>query len=127
MVENCGKIIDKNRQKNLDIPAESELIQLSETTKKVTHFLIAIFQHRYSPISAPSSVAYLSTLPIIHRLWTTHAIALVFSHRCHPSTVDNLFAPYRLMWGTTYANLGAIFYAPFPQAIIIHISFFFKE
>lgn len=47
-VENCGKIIDKKRVNNLADSMKRRLIQHSESTKKVSPFLIMTFKHRFS-------------------------------------------------------------------------------
>ena len=52
MVENCGKIIDKKRVNNLAISMDRKLIQHSESTKKVSPFLIVSFKHHFSQVLA---------------------------------------------------------------------------
>ena len=127
MVENCGKIIDKKRLKNLENPGTPRLIQHFESTKKVSSFLIMTFQHQFSQVLAQLLRANLSTLSVMNRVWITFAWALIFNPQRYFRIVDNLFIPQNLMWGTIYANLRAIFYAQFPQAITIHIKFFLEK
>ena len=71
MVENCGKIIDKKRENNLEIPMMKRLIQHSESTKKVNPFLIMTFKHYFSQILAWLSGVNFSTLCVINSLWIT--------------------------------------------------------
>ena len=52
MVENCGKIIDKKQVNNLAISMDRKLIQHSESTKKVSPFLIVSFKHHFSQVLA---------------------------------------------------------------------------
>ena len=80
MVENCGKIIDKKRVNNLAISMDRKLIQHSESTKKVSPFLILTFKHHFSPIFEQLFEANLLTLPVVNRLWITFVLALVFSY-----------------------------------------------
>ena len=68
MVENCGKKIHKKRRKNLENPGRRELIQLSESTKKVNHFLITTFKHHFSQVLLQLFGANLLTLPTVNRL-----------------------------------------------------------
>ena len=71
MVENCGKIIDKKRKNNLAFSRERRLIQHSESTKKVSPFLIMIFKHHFSPLFGQLFGVNLSTLCVINKLWIT--------------------------------------------------------
>ena len=70
-VENCGKIIDKKRVNNLADSMKRRLIQHSESTKKVSPFLIASFKHHFSQVLAQLFDVNLLTLEVINRLWIT--------------------------------------------------------
>ena len=70
-VDNCGKIIDKKRVNNLAISMDRKLIQHSESTKKVSPFLIASFKHHFSQVLAQLFDVNILTLAVINRLWIT--------------------------------------------------------
>lgn len=80
MVDNCGKIIDKKRGNNLVVLTSRIINQVSETAKKVNHFLIMSFQYHFSPLLVQLFGGKLLTLSVVNRLWITSAAALVFSY-----------------------------------------------
>ena len=71
--------------------SKAKLIRLSESTKKVSPFLIMTFKHHFSLILEQLFEANLLTLSVVNRLWITFALVLVFKYQHIILAVDNLF------------------------------------